>query len=155
MQNPKFTPALIAPCGMNCAICKAYLAYSIGVPKKRGSVTHCSGCRIRNRNCYIKRGCTKLSKNQIQFCFQCEQMPCQKLEHLDRRYRERYSMSMVSNLRELEENGMDTFLKNQAAKFTCPKCGDVVSVHDCKCYVCNQVANRKKKNAQSLKKPQR
>jgi hypothetical protein len=138
MEKGKFTSELVAPCGMNCGICKAYLAYSRGVPRKRGSVTHCSGCRPRDKNCFIKRGCSKLSKNQVRFCYECEQMPCANLDRVDRRYRLRYAMSMVSNLRELEEKGMESFLKTQAAKYKCPVCGDVTSVHDGKCYVCNR-----------------
>ncbi len=136
MQRRKISPELIAPCGMNCGICKAYLAYTRGVPKKRGSVTHCAGCLPRHKNCYIKRGCKKLSKNEVKFCYQCENMPCEKLAHLDRRYRERYGMSMVANLRELEEHGMEAFLKSQTGRYKCPACGDVISVHDGKCYSC-------------------
>jgi hypothetical protein len=143
MQNSKFRPELVAPCGMNCGVCKAYLAYSRGVLRKRGSVTHCSGCLPRNKNCFIKRGCTKLSKNKVRFCFECENMPCSNLDRLDRRYRERYGMSMVGNLRELEENGLEAFLKKQETKYKCPECGDIISAHDGKCYVCNRVANRK------------
>ena len=40
-------------------------------------------------------------------------MPCENLDRLDRRYRKRYGMSMVENLKELEEKGMEKFLKNQ------------------------------------------
>jgi hypothetical protein len=138
MQQPKFAPELIAPCGMNCGVCKAYLAYSRGVPKKRGSITHCSGCLPRNKNCFIKRGCKKLTKNTVRFCFECENMPCSNLDRVDRRYRTRYSASLVGNLREIEEKGVEGFLKSQAAKYTCPECGDVISVHDGKCYVCNR-----------------
>jgi hypothetical protein len=145
MQSGKFTSDLIAPCGMNCGVCKAYLAYSRGVPKKRGSMTHCSGCLPRSKNCYIKRGCKKLSKNTVRFCFECENMPCSHLDHLDRRYRERYGMSMVSNLRELEENGVEAFLKSHEAKHKCPECGDITSVHDRKCYACGFVKPSLKK----------
>ena len=35
MTQTKFNSELIAPCGMNCAICKAYLAYTHGVPRVR------------------------------------------------------------------------------------------------------------------------
>jgi hypothetical protein len=146
MQNSKFTTDLIAPCGMNCGICKSYLAYSRGVPTKKGSVSHCPGCLPRNKNCYIKRGCKKLSQNTVQFCFECENMPCSNLDHLDRRYREHCGMSMVANLRDLEENGVDSFLKSQEAKYKCPECEDVISVHDQKCYKCGHInANMKKR----------
>ena len=136
MQSRKFTPELIAPCGMNCGVCKSYLAYSRGVPKKRGSVTHCSGCLPRNKNCFIKRGCEKLSKNMVRFCFECETMPCRNLDRLDRRYRERYGMSMVENLKEIQAKGVPAFLQRQENKYACQKCGDIVSVHDGKCYSC-------------------
>ncbi len=63
-------------------------------------------------------------------------MPCEKLAHLDSRYRTRYSMSMVENLKTLKEKGMAEFLRLQAEKYACPACGDVVSVHDGKCYGC-------------------
>lgn len=139
MQSRKFTPELLAPCGMNCGVCKAYLAYSRGVPKKRGSVTHCLGCLPRNKNCFIKRGCKKLSENSIRFCFQCNTMPCSNLDRVDRRYREHYGISLVGNLREIEENGLEAFLKSQEAKYKCPECGDVISVHDRKCYLCRRL----------------
>jgi hypothetical protein len=136
MSKGMFTPELIAPCGMNCGLCKGYIAYSRGIPRQRGKVTHCAGCLPRGKNCFIKRGCSKLSKHQIQFCYECDAMPCKNLDRLDRRYRERYGMSMVENLKMLKANGMDAFLASQREKHCCPSCGDVVCVHDGKCYSC-------------------
>jgi len=136
MSDRLFSPELVAPCGMNCALCKAYIAYSHGIPRQRGKVTHCAGCLPRGKNCYIKRGCKKLSKHQIQLCSECETIPCEKLAHLDKRYRERYGMSMVENLKMLKAKGMDEFLASQTEKHRCPSCGDVVCVHDGKCYSC-------------------
>jgi predicted RNA-binding Zn-ribbon protein involved in translation (DUF1610 family) len=54
-------------------------------------------------------------------------------------------MSMVSNLRELEENGVEAVLKSQEVKHKCPECGDIISVHDRKCYACGFVKPRLKK----------
>ena len=136
MASTKFSAELVAPCGMNCAVCRAYLAYNHGVPRKRGSVTHCSGCLPRGKNCFIKRACKKLSKKEVRFCYECEDMPCEGVDRVDRRYRARYSVSFVGNLREIEERGIDAFLQSQEAKFKCSACGDVVSVHDGKCYAC-------------------
>jgi predicted RNA-binding Zn-ribbon protein involved in translation (DUF1610 family) len=133
----QFTPELVAPCGMNCGVCKAYLAYSRGVPRKKGEVTHCAGCRVRDKNCaFIKRGCPKKVGKQLSFCFECPDMPCRQLAKLDAHYSVRYSMSMIENLREIKSKGMAIFLENQTEKYRCPKCGDVVSVHDGKCYAC-------------------
>ena len=55
-------------------------------------------------------------------------------------------MSMVENLKMLKTKGMDVFLKDQAEKFRCPTCGDVVCVHDGKCYSCGY---KNKPSAQS------
>ncbi len=145
METGKFTPDLVAPCGMNCGVCRAYLAYSRGVPRKRGSVTHCSGCLPRKKNCFIKRGCAQLSKNKVRFCYECEKMPCANVDRVDRRYRARYDTSLVGNLREIEENGMQAFLEAQTARFKCPACGDIVSVHDGKCYTCQHVTKQPEK----------
>jgi len=136
MNRKEFTSVLIAPCGMNCGICKAYLAYSRGVPKQRGKVTHCAGCLPRNKNCFVKRGCRKLRKKEVNSCYECNDMPCQNLDRLDRRYRQRYNMSMIENLKEIKEKGTEEFLRIQREKYRCPECGDVISVHDVKCYVC-------------------
>ena len=136
MFQAKFIPELIAPCGMNCVICRAYIAYTHGISRVRGKVSYCVGCVPRAKNCYIKRGCKKLYKHEIHSCSECNIMPCEKLEHLDKRYRERYGMSMVENLKFIKSKGMDEFLKSQAQKYTCPKCGDIVCVHDAKCFTC-------------------
>jgi len=143
MNKHNFVSELIAPCGMNCALCKAYIAYSRGIPRQRGKVTYCAGCVPRAKNCYIKRGCKKLSKHQLQSCHQCDTMPCKNLDHLDKRYRERYGMSMVENLKLIKAKGMDEFLVSQAERHRCPSCGDVVCVHDGKCYSCNYTRENK------------
>jgi hypothetical protein len=136
-MEAKFTSDLIAPCGMNCGVCKAYLAYSRGVPKKKGQVSHCSGCRIRGKNCaFIKRDCPKK--------VECPDMPCPRLTKLNAHYSARYSMSMIENLNMINEKGMDEFLKSQTEKYRCPNCGDVVSVHDGKCYACGYQGQKPK-----------
>ena len=63
-------------------------------------------------------------------------MPCRKLSHIDEHYRLRYDMSMLENQKMIKEKGMEKFLKSQAEKYRCPSCGDLVSVHDGKCYAC-------------------
>ncbi len=140
MQTGHLKPALMAPCGMNCGVCKRYLAFSRGVPAERGKIIHCIGCRPQGKNCYIKRGCKKLGKNQIEYCHECTEMPCKNLAHLEKRYQERYATSLVGNLKELKEKGIAQLLRTQEARFKCPNCGDVVSIHDKKCYTCGKTA---------------
>jgi len=133
----EFSRELVAPCGINCGACKAYLAYSRGVPRERGKVTHCSGCRERKKNCaFLKRDCEKLRKEKIEFCFECPDMPCAKLERLDESYRRRFNRGPVDDLLEMRANGVNAFIAAQRKRLMCPECGDVLSIHDGKCYRC-------------------
>jgi hypothetical protein len=132
---------LIAPCGMNCGVCRGYLAYSRNIPKLRGKVIHCSGCRERNKHCaYLKGRCVQLTEHKINYCFECEEFPCERLEKLDERYRRKqWDVSFTGNLMEIKDKGINEFLKHQEEKHRCPKCGGVISVHDKKCYDCMSV----------------
>jgi len=42
-------------------------------------------------------------------------------------------MSMMENLKFIEEKGIKSFLEQQRKKYTCPKCGGVICVHRKKC----------------------
>jgi hypothetical protein len=122
---------------MNCAICSAYLAYTEGIPRKQA--THCSGCRIRNKKCaYLKGKCAGLRDGSLPFCSACEEFPCHRLKSLDTRYRTRYGMSMIENLRMIQEKGMDAFLTSQQERYRCPRCGGTICVHNRKCYRCDR-----------------
>jgi len=135
---------LIAPCGMNCNLCSSYLAYSTGLPKQRGKIHHCQGCLPRGKLCgQLKRDCTKIRKAEIRFCYECASFPCDRLKTLDNRYRKNYNTSFIENLREIEKDGLDSFLRNQEKAFACEKCGEVKSIHNGKCYRCERVTSWK------------
>ena len=141
-MNCDISPDLIAPCGMNCAVCSAYLSFINDAP-----FTKCKGCRPRNKQCaFIKKTCKdnrKLLKGKISFCYECNCFPCERLEKLDRRYRENYGMSMIENLNCIRQNGMDAFIKSQYKKYRCPKCGGLKSTHNKKGLKCDKVTGLK------------
>ena len=144
MQQGKFTRELIAPCGMNCGICTRYLAYSRGIPEEKGRLIHCQGClSLNNRVCFIKKGCKKLLKKELLSCCECETIPCNNLDRLDKRYRKQYGMSMIENLKTLKEKGMTKFLETEETKHQCPQCSDIISIHDRKCYTCGYKRSEK------------
>jgi len=129
-----FKKEQIAPCGMNCGICIGFFGYTVN-DRKRKMI--CTSCRDRNKNCaFIKKQCEKLSKKEIDYCFECKDFPCENLEKLDKRYREKYDMSMIENLEFIKENGIKLFLRQQEEKYKCPECGGVICVHNNKCYNC-------------------
>jgi hypothetical protein len=123
---------LIAPCGMNCGICRYYYREK----------NQCPGCRADDkdklrgcRECIIVN-CDEVKKNKSGLCFECSKIPCKRLKNLDKRYRSKYHMSMLENLDFIKEKGMKSFLKKEHQKWTCPKCGKIVTCHGGMCLSC-------------------
>jgi hypothetical protein len=136
----RMTAELIAPCGMNCALCASYLEHAADVPKKAAKVPHCAGCRPRDKQCaFIKKRCAKIGRKEIDFCFECGEMPCTDLLRVDKLYRTRYGMSMVTNLEFLRAKGMAAFLRRQKKEHACAKCGGIVCVHNGECCACGAI----------------
>ena len=138
---------LIAPCGMNCAICRGYLAFINQVRDKGLSMSYCTGCRPRDKRCaFIKRDCHLLSSGQIQYCYKCRGFPCENLRKLDKGYRTRFRMSMIENLQYIKEHGIKRFLIREQEKWRCPHCGETICCHNGICFNCGLDLLRNKKN---------
>lgn len=125
--------SFIAPCGMNCGICMAYLRES----------NKCPGCGAEDSNkpvtrlrCRIKN-CSKLQETNLKFCFHCESFPCGILKRVDKRYRTRYHMSMIENLENIRRFGIRKFIRNERKRWTCAECGGTICVHKGSCSECN------------------
>ncbi|MCL5094047.1 MAG: DUF3795 domain-containing protein [Patescibacteria group bacterium] len=130
----EFNKDLIAPCGMNCGVCKRYLATKKGINKEQ-KIPECLGCRFQERKCsFLKGKCEFLKKEKIKFCYECPDFPCQNLETLDKRYRTRYNTSLIGNLKEIKGRGLKRFLAAEAKKWQRPDCEGTISIHDGKCY---------------------
>jgi len=126
------TSSLIAPCGMNCGLC-------IGYHREKNK---CAGCRSTSLNkpnhcinCSIKN-CVMLPAVKSKFCFSCPKYPCSLIKNLDKRYRNKYGMSMIENLNSIKESGIRNFIKNEKQKWTCSKCGNIICVHRELCIMC-------------------
>jgi len=125
---------LIAPCGMNCGVCYAHLR-----PRNK-----CPGCRAANHGkpktrtkCPIKT-CSIRRRNKADFCVGCDRLPCDRLQRLDRRYREKYSMSMIENLQKIAAEGVRSLIEEEGAKWVCAECGATLCVHKGYCLVCER-----------------
>jgi hypothetical protein len=116
-----FSEDLIAPCGINCAICKAHLR-----PRNP-----CHGCRDAEQNKPVTRMRCRLricKKRTGEYCCHCAEIPCDWLKRLDLRYRTRYGMSQIENLEYIRRNGINKFLKNEVKKWVSEK--GILCVHD-------------------------
>ena len=128
---------LIAPCGMNCNVCR-------GVLDKSGKAKQCIGCKPRGNGCTYYGGlCSKLKNSEIEFCYECDDFPCEKLKRLDKRYRTRYDYCFIDALEFIRDNGMEAHLSRDSERFRCPDCGGLVCIHNGKCYSCITISNLK------------
>jgi hypothetical protein len=125
---------LIAPCGMNCAVCMGRLLREDN---------KCPGCRAKEgnkpRNCArcVIVNCETLRLSDSKFCSEkCVEYPCKRLMDLDKRYREKYDMSMLENLHTIQEIGIRAFIKHERTRWSCNSCGGVICVHRGYCIVC-------------------
>ena len=136
-MNP-ISEELIAPCGMNCAICSRYLSYVNDLKRSQ-----CIGCRPRNETCeYLFMKCTginRASKGNTAFCFECDQYPCKQINRMDDRYRKCYGMSVKKNLEYISMMGIEKFIEEQYKIHCCSKCGGLISIHNRKCFECDTV----------------
>ena len=134
---PEMTAELIAPCGMNCRLCYAYIREKKPCAGCRGDDEnkpyHCTVCTIKN--------CETIKSAKSGLCFECEKK-CRRLKQLDKRYREKYHMSMLDNLAYIRDDGMASFLEREEVRWKCPECDSIVSVHRDECLSCGQALKR-------------
>jgi hypothetical protein len=138
---------MIAPCGMDCSVCSGYLALKHDVRAKGVRIPYCRGCRPRDKKCaFLKKRCKLLLNNKVEFCYECEEFPCENLKHIDKRYQTFFRMSLIDNLKFIKEQGLAEFLESQKKKWQCPDCGDVICCHNGICFSCGleKLKNKKK-----------
>jgi hypothetical protein len=126
--------SLVAPCGMNCGICIAYLREKNKCPGCRGTDAYKPVTRVR---CKIKT-CKIFQKGRAKFCFECGNFPCDNLIRLDTRYQTKYNMSMIENLENIKIYGIRKFVKNEDVRWTCSRCGGKICVHKGYCIDCGK-----------------
>jgi len=124
---------IIAPCGMNCGLCMAYLrvrnkCYGCHSDDK-SKPHHCAKCSIKH--------CEFLAETVSGFCYDCRKFPCTRLKQLDKRYRTKYYTSLIGNLNSIKEAGLDAFLIAEKKRWTC-SCGGTFCIHYGYCMECKK-----------------
>ena len=137
MNKNLFTAEMVAPCGLDCSLCKLALS----------ETNPCPGCLGPNENkpafcaeqCSIVL-CRKRKDNRYRYCDECPDYPCKDVLEKENRYSSKYPLyeSPGKNLREIRELGMDKFLKNERRQWTCKDCGSVICVHTGICSGCGK-----------------
>ena len=94
----------------------------------KGKPEHCRKCKIKN--------CIK--EKSLSYCFECAKYPCSLIKNLEKSYNKRYQASLIENSRFVQAHGLEHFMEQQKAKYICPKCGGIISIHDKECSECQE-----------------
>ena len=82
-MNKTHSKELVAPCGVNCFNCSAFLRKKVSCPGCRSDGVnkpkHCINCS--RKACAQEQG--------LKYCFECIKYPCEKIKRLQTTYRER------------------------------------------------------------------
>ena len=116
MKANGITAEMIAPCGLDCALCKRALAETDPCP-----------------------GCHGPDEHKPDFCAnRCGIILCRKRR--ENGYDSKYPLyeSPGKNLQDIRALGMEKFLENERKQWTCAECGHIVAVHTGVCSGCGK-----------------
>jgi hypothetical protein len=141
-QPPLITAEeLFGPCGFFCGFCTSYLSNKYQIPKRRGIISYCDGCRPRDKQCsFIKKRCDLLLTHQIEYCIECRDFSCEILDKLERTYttKFKYAYSIKQAQQEIIEQGAEFVVSRLRRDHGCPKCGEILCIHNGLCYNCDR-----------------
>lgn len=136
-----FTADMIAPCGLDCSLCR----------KAHDKVNPCPGCNGPDEGkpefCTSLCGiiiCAKRKSNGYEYCDECPDFPCEDVMEKENRYTAAYPLyeSPISNIRLIREKGMEAFLEKQRNEWTCSECGGPICVQTGICRDCGRKYKR-------------
>ncbi len=137
MKKDRMTAEMIAPCGLDCSLCKRALA----------ETDPCPGCHgpdeFKPEFCAKRCGiilCRKRKENGYVFCDECPDYPCGDVTEKEDRYTSQYPLfeSPARNLRDIRALGMEQFLEKERREWACRECGHIISVHTGICSGCGK-----------------
>jgi len=122
-------------CGLYCGACPIGIANELDdleALKRMASEWEmnpsdltCSGCKTDSTavfctNCRM-RLCAREKK--LEFCFECDVFPCNELTEF-RNDNAHHHSAVFFNLTKIREAGPEAWLTAQAARWSCPECGE-------------------------------
>lgn len=132
MNDNDIETIMFAPCGMNCKVCYKHCYHKKPcdgcLKSDMGKPEHCRKCKIKD--CVKDKG--------LDYCFECSDYPCELIKNLERSYNKRYQASLMENSEVVKNQGLKIFMEEQKVKYTCSKCGGIISIHDRECSECQE-----------------
>ncbi|UYP43858.1 hypothetical protein NEF87_000143 [Candidatus Lokiarchaeum ossiferum] len=132
---------LFCQCGMFCGLCTSYLSYKYQIPRRRGIISYCLGCRPRDKQCsWIKKKCEYPQKNEIKYCYECPNYPCSLIDKICDGYNStgKYRFDFKENLKIIQNYGYEKAISYLKKDHSCEKCGEILCIHNNLCYNCDK-----------------
>lgn len=124
---------MLAPCGMNCAVCYKHVGAKKNAKPCEGCLKGDSGKPEHCRICKIKL-CAQ--EQGLAHCYACTDFPCKLIKSIEKSYVKRYGTSLIENSVTAKTEGVEKFLDKDRKKWTCRDCGGAFSLHDGVCSEC-------------------
>jgi hypothetical protein len=131
--------ALLGYCGLYCGGCSSYQETKMGAkPTSDGESAPCEGCASNVvatwcADCAIK-ACAR--EKGVRYCLLCDEYPCKKLMDFTNDPRYPYHKEVHRDMARLKEIGEEAWLREQSARWICPKCGGTYHWFARKCPSC-------------------
>ena len=131
-------------CGLYCGSCPFLMASrrdELDVIAERlekdKKELFCEGCKGEQVSVFCKKCGIKQCAldHQVEFCFECDEYPCEKLQNFKNDDHPHHSV-ILKNLDSLKELGLEKWLELQQKLWSCQKCGTPFSWYDEKCQEC-------------------
>lgn len=133
-----------APCGIYCGACGTLNAFREGRLEEHSKLVNedpellkCAGCKTDVNATYCEgcfiRDCA--ADQGIEFCFECEDFPCDALVDFKNDKWPHHSR-VLKNLAEIRDKGLDVWLEERAKRWSCPECGKGFTWYEDTCEKC-------------------
>jgi len=124
----------LAPCGVYCGACPSFGKTCLGCASESREQK-----RTSKWTCGIRRCCYDAKK--LDYCIECDEFPCRTYRakllksHVgDPRFRYRHEIPRI--FPKLLKDGVEEFLRHQAERWSCPRCGGRVLFYLYECSRC-------------------
>jgi len=75
---------------------------------------HCGGCGFGNQSCKIAK--CSLAHGEIEYCYECEQYPCEKYQHIDEYDSFITHQRQKADMEKAQQMGIDAYNTEQTKK---------------------------------------
>ena len=132
MPTEKIDTVMFAPCGMSCLVCYKHCYHKKPcagcLNSDMGKPEHCRKCKIKD--CIKGKG--------LSYCFECPDYPCKLIKKLEKSYNKRSQANLMEKSEIDRQHRLEKIMEQQKEKYTVPKCGGIISIHDRECSECQE-----------------